>query len=97
MMNFFKKKKNNIFVEQLTPEQRNAVIAIFFKHLSELYASNALAIRIPIGNFDLIKNKFYFEIAKELLKNLKINVKIEKIGIDATVPEDRYFALVAHE
>lgn len=97
MLNFFKKKKNNIFVEQISAETRNKIIAMFFKHMFELYASDALVLRVPIGNFNLIQNKFYFEVAKEFLKKMEVNVKIEKIGIDATKPEDRYFRLTAHE
>ncbi len=93
MLNFLRKKKNNIFVEQISAVERNKIIAVFYKNLSELYASNAIGLKIPCGNFDLIKNRFYFEVAKEILKLLKTNIRIDKYGEDAKKPDDRYFLI----
>ena len=87
------KRLNEFFIKTMTPDGRNKIIAVFFKHLSELYASDAMSLRVPVGNFDLIDNKFYFAVAQVLLKKLDLNIRIEKVGVDAEVPEDRYFKL----
>ena len=50
-------------------------------------------IKIPVGNFDTVSMKFYYEVAKELLKKMDVNLKITKHGINATKPEDRYFLI----
>lgn len=93
MFNFFKKKQNDFFVKNLTMERRNIITAVFFKHLSEFYASDSPELRIDVGNFDTIPNKYYFEVAKYLLKKMDLNISIEKVGEDATKPKDRYYAL----
>jgi len=97
IFDFLRKKKNDVFVRGISPEGRNEIIAVFYKNLSELYGSNARALRVPVGNFDIIKNRFYFEAGKEILRLLKANIKLEKHGENATDPKDRYFLFTTYE
>lgn len=79
MFSFLNRIKINYFARKIPLSEREKIIGIFFNDLSALYGNNVKEVRVPIdGRFELDKHKFYFEIGKELLKRMRLNVKIEK-------------------
>ncbi len=89
MFNFFKRLKVNYYSRTIPIKEREKIIALFFQHLSVLYAGSTpeLIVRVD-GPFYLEKNKFYYDIAKELLRRLKLNIILSK----GTMEETCYFS-----